>query len=74
MARATPETVVTFDSCGPDSLVLSGGRWTAHDLRRTAGTLMASIDVSGDVIDECLNRVIESRVGRIYIRDRRPVE
>ena len=57
-----------------DSLVLAGGKWTAHDLRRTAGTLMASMGVSGDVIDECLNHVIESRVRRTYIRDRRPVE
>ena len=57
-----------------DSLCLNGGKWTAHDLRRTAGTLMASLGVSGDVIDECLNHVIESRVRRTYIRDRRPVE
>lgn len=56
------------------SLRLAGGRWTAHDLRRTAGTLMASMEISGDVIDECLNHVIESRVRRTYIRDRRPVE
>lgn len=56
------------------SLALSGGRWTAHDLRRTAATLMAQLGVSGDVIDECLNHVIESRVRRTYIRDRRPQE
>ena len=53
------------------SLSLPGGRWTAHDLRRTAATLMATLGVSGDVIDECLNHVIESRVRRTYIRDRR---
>jgi integrase len=53
------------------ALVLPGGRWTAHDLRRTAATLMAGAGVSGDVIDECLNHMIESRVRRIYIRDRR---
>ena len=57
-----------------DSLMLAGGRWTAHDLRRTAATLMARLGVSSDVIDECLNHVIESRVRRTYIRDRRPVE
>jgi len=57
-----------------ESLILPGGKWTAHDLRRTAGTLMASLGVSGDVIDECLNHVIESRVRRTYIRDRRPTE
>ncbi|HEX6705228.1 MAG TPA: tyrosine-type recombinase/integrase [Albitalea sp.] len=53
------------------SLCLDGGRWTAHDLRRTAATLMAELGVSGDVIDECLNHIIESRVRRTYIRHRR---
>jgi integrase len=53
------------------SLCLPGGKWTAHDLRRTTGTLLASIGVSGDVIDECLNHKIESRIRRTYIRDRR---
>lgn len=53
------------------ALSLPGGRWTAHDLRRTAATFMAALGVSGDVIDECLNHVIESRVRRTYIRDRR---
>jgi hypothetical protein len=35
---------------------------------------MARLGISGDVIDECLNHVIESRVRRTYIRDRRPAE
>ena len=56
------------------ALVLPDGRWTAHDLRRTAATFMAALGVSGDVIDECLNHVIESRVRRTYIRDRRIVQ
>jgi len=56
------------------ALTLSGGRWTAHDLRRTAATLMADLGISGDVIDECLNHVIESRVRRTYVRNRRPAE
>jgi integrase len=53
------------------ALVLPGGRWTPHDLRRTAATLMAGLGISGDVIDECLNHMIESRMRRTYIRDRR---
>lgn len=57
-----------------EALKLSGGRWTAHDLRRTAATLMADLGITGDVIDECLNHVIESRVRRTYIRNRRPAE
>lgn len=56
------------------SLELPGGHWTAHDLRRTAATIMASLGISGDVIDECLNHFIEARVRRTYIRDRRPAE
>jgi integrase len=56
------------------ALLLPGGRWTAHDLRRTAATLMAGLGISGDVIDECLNHIIESRVRRTYMRDRRAAE
>ena len=56
------------------SLILAGGKWTAHDLRRTAATLMSQLGISADVIDECLNHVIESRVRRTYIRDRRLAE
>ena len=33
--------------------------------------MMAGMGISGDVIDECLNHMIESRVRRTYIRDRR---
>lgn len=57
-----------------DVLQLSGGRWTAHDLRRTAATLMAQLGISTDVIDECLNHMIQSRVARVYIRDRREAD
>jgi integrase len=69
-----PERRMTHRSTNTTALCLPGGGWTAHDLRRTAGTLMASMGISGDVIDECLNHVIESRVRRTYIRDRRPQE
>lgn len=57
-----------------DALKLPGGKWTPHDLRRTAASLMAGLGVSGDVIDECLNHQIESRVRRTYIRDRREAD
>lgn len=53
------------------SLCLPGGRWTAHDLRRTAATMMAGLGVSTDVIDECLNHKLVSKVARVYIHDRR---
>jgi len=57
-----------------EALMLAGGRWTAHDLRRTAATLMAGVGVSTDVIDECLNHKLASKVARIYIKDRRLAE
>ena len=72
--RADPKQRLAGRSKHTDSLSLPGGRWTAHDLRRTAATTMASLGVSSDVIDECLNHMIESRVARTYIRDRRQKE
>lgn len=66
-----PERRMSGRSKATQALALPGGRWTAHDLRRTAATVMARLGVSGDVIDECLNHKLQSRVARIYIRDRR---
>lgn len=72
--QRTTEQRLKNRTAATDSLTLSGGKWTAHDLRRTAATLMASLGTSSDVIDECLNHMIQSRVTRIYIRDRRETE
>lgn len=69
--QRTPDRRLAHRSKATTSMLLSHGRWTAHDLRRTAATRMAEIGISGDVIDECLNHMIESRVRRTYIRDRR---
>jgi integrase len=56
-----------------ESLVLPGGHWTAHDLRRTASNEMARMGVISDVIDECLNHKIVSKSTRVYVQDRRLV-
>ncbi|WP_233259233.1 tyrosine-type recombinase/integrase [Rubrivivax albus] len=56
------------------SLALPGGKWTPHDLRRTAATMMAELGISADVIDECLNHMVQGTVRRTYIRDRRLAE
>lgn len=56
-----------------DSLVLTGGRWTAHDLRRTTSTMMSQIGVSNDVINECENHIKQGMSG-VYIQDRRQAE
>ena len=72
--QRTPDQRLKNRTAATESLILSGGKWTAHDLRRTAATLMASLGTSSDVIDECLNHMIQSRVTRVYIRDRREIE
>ena len=56
------------------ALALPGGKWTAHDLRRTAATLMAKMGVSNDVINECLNHKQADRMTRVYVQDRREAE
>jgi len=66
-----PENRLAGRTKSTDSLEMPGGRWTAHDLRRTAATMMAGAGVSTDVIDECLNHKLQSSVARVYIKDRR---
>jgi integrase len=51
-----------------DSLELSGGRWTPHDLRRTAATMMAQLGAMPDVIEKCLNHTEPNKIKRIYQR------
>jgi integrase len=50
------------------SLLLPGGEWTSHDLRRTGASLMQSLGVAPHVIERCLNHAEESRVVRTYQR------
>ena len=56
-----------------DALVLEGGRWTAHDLRRTASTMMSQLGIPDDVINECQNHIKQGMSG-LYIQDRREAE
>ena len=51
-----------------DALVLAGGKWTPHDLRRTAATTMAMLGVMDNVVDKCLNHVEANKVRRTYNR------
>ena len=51
-----------------DSLILPGGKWTPHDLRRSGATLMAELGVMGAIIERCLNHVEANKVKRIYNR------
>jgi integrase len=50
------------------SLILPGGKWTPHDLRRTGATLMVSLRVIPEVADRCLNHSEQNRVKRTYQR------
>lgn len=49
-------------------LLLPGGGWTPHDLRRTGATMMGELGVMGEVIERCLNHVEGNKLKRIYQR------
>lgn len=51
-----------------DSLKLSGGKWTTHDLRRTAATMMTAMGVLPEVVDKCLNHREADKIRRTYLR------
>ncbi len=55
-------------------LVLSGGRWTPHDLRRTGATIMGENGVLPEVIERCLNHKKPSKLIRTYQRQERLAE
>ena len=69
-----PDQRLSNRSKATTALMLGGGKWTAHDLRRTAGTLMARLGFSTDTINECLNHISADRMARVYIRDRRQAD
>ncbi len=48
--------------------MLTGGKWTPHDLRRTGATIMGNLRVQPDVIEKCLNHTEENKIKRIYQR------
>ena len=49
-----------------DALLLAGGDWVPHDLRRTGATLMQSIKVAPAIIERVLNHVEPSKLIRTY--------
>ena len=55
-------------SRAPGTLLLSGGAWTPHDLRRTAATTMAELGTTSDIIKRCLNQGDDDKLKRIYQR------
>lgn len=59
-----PKKDHTDQFCG--ALMLSGGRWTIHDLRRTMATRMQEIGVAPWVIEAALNHAIVKGTGAHY--------
>lgn len=51
-----------------DALTLKGGRWTAHDLRRTCASGMQELGIMPAVIDAVLNHKESKGVTQIYQR------
>lgn len=52
------------------TLVLSGGEWTVHDLRRTGATLMGELGISSEIIDRCQNHLEPNKIKRTYQRQK----
>ncbi|GAA5181233.1 site-specific integrase [Niveibacterium umoris] len=50
------------------ALMMPGGKWTPHDLRRTAATMMTALGVLPEVVERCLNHLEQNRMKRIYQR------
>lgn len=48
-------------------LSLPGGKWTPHDLRRTAATVMQSCKVDVIVIEKCLNHKLSTALQQTYL-------
>jgi len=62
----TRSEVLDKRSNAAGTLILSGGAWTPHDLRRTAATTMAEIGVASDIIKRCLNQSEDDKLKRVY--------
>jgi integrase len=68
------ENILSNRSKDNQALVLTGGKWTPHDLRRTGATIMGDLGIAPDVIEKCLNHTEENKVKRIYQRQKMEAE
>jgi integrase len=68
------DTPLSNRSKDNQTLVLAGGKWTSHDLRRTGATMMGELGIAPDVIEKCLNHSEENKVKRIYQRQKLDAE
>jgi integrase len=67
-------TILSNRSKDNQALVLPGGKWTPHDLRRTGATIMGDLGIAPDVIEKCLNHTEENKVKRTYQRQKLEAE
>ena len=68
------QKVLSNRSKDNQALLLNGGKWTPHDLRRTGATLMGNLGIAPDIIEKCLNHAEENKVKRIYQRQKLETE
>lgn len=66
--RLPSQGILSNRSANAKALLLSGGKWTPHDLRRTGATIMTALGVLPEVAERCLNHTEENKVKRIYQR------
>lgn len=66
--RQPEQGTMSRRSAKAQALLLPGGKWTPHDLRRTGATLMTALGVLPEVAERCLNHTEENRMKRIYQR------
>lgn len=66
--RKPEQGVMSNRSAKAQALVIKGGKWTPHDLRRTGATLMTALGVLPEVAERCLNHTEENKIKRTYQR------
>lgn len=66
--RPPGKGTLTNRSAHAQALLLPGGKWTPHDLRRTGATMMTALGVLPEVAERCLNHTEENKIKRVYQR------
>ena len=66
--RQPDQTKLKGRSQNSQALILPGGKWTPHDLRRTAATMMVEAGILPEVADRCLNHTEQNKIKRTYQR------
>lgn len=66
--RQPDQGTMSRRSAKAQALLLPGGKWTPHDLRRTGATVMTALGVIPEVAERCLNHTEENKVKRTYQR------